>query len=155
MPPDIDIKIDVTDVQAVLAAIADDANKQRIAERVADDVVLPALSRDKYPSPSGAPMHFVSAKQRAYVMAAIRSGAIKVPYQRTGDTGASYQKSPIADGVTVVSSKASAEFTRGPGQAAYHKGNWPTHEDVATSLEGEAAKVATDEMTAIIGDAAP
>jgi len=150
---DMSITIDATPALTVLHAITDDALYEKMANAVADEDVLPALM--KYPSPSGAPMRFKSAKQRAYVIAAIRSGAIQVPYQRTGRTGSSYAKQSIAGGVAVVSNLASAEYTRGPGQAEYHRGNWTTHEELAIELEADAALTALGVIVDAIGDAAP
>lgn len=150
---DTKITIDASAALAVLQAIQDPAMRERMAERVADEVVLPALA--KYPEQSHKKMEWKSAKQRAYVMAAIRSGDIQVPYVRTGDYGASFQKQPFADGLALVSNLSYAPFVRGPGQAEYHKGNWTTLEDLADQLELDAALAALAEIVETIGDAAP
>lgn len=150
---DISVKIDASAAQAALDRVSDTGNPQRIAEAVADQVVIPNLA--KYPAPSGRPMKWKSEKQRRFVMAAIADGSIDVPYQRTGDTGASYEKVPISDGLALQSPLPSAEYTRGPGQAEYFKGTWPTHEDIAAQSESDAALVATAELVEIIGDAGP
>jgi hypothetical protein len=128
-------------------------NAQRIAEKVADEVIIPNLA--KYPAPSGKKMQFKSARQRAFVMAAIKTGDIQVPYQRTGNLSASYQKVPTGNGLLLTSSLPYAEYVRGPGQAPYFKGTWPTHEDIARDSESDAALSATAAMVEIIGDAGP
>lgn len=139
---DAKITIDASAAQRALSKLDDPAVKRDMAEAVADENVLPALSQANYPPPSGKPMQFVSDKQRRGFFAKLRSGQIQVPYGRTGRTGASYTKQVIADGVAVTSGLASAEYTRGPGQAAYHRDTWQTHEEIAQSLEGEAAQTA-------------
>lgn len=148
---DAKVTIDATQVQKALQALQDEATRQRMAEAVADDNVLPALRQ--YPPQSGKPMQWASEKQRRYVMAAIRAGAIQVPYQRTGNYAASFQKQPIPDGMSVVSQLAYAPYVRGPGQAAYHRGNWDTLEDLAQSLEDQAAITATAILLDAVGDA--
>ena len=148
---DLSVKIDAADALKALDAVSDPSVAQRIAEKVADDVVLPNLA--KYPRASGKKQSFKSDKSRRFFFAALADGSIDVPYQRSGDTGASYEKQGLADGIALVSSLPSAEYTRGPGQATYHKGTWPTHEEIAQQSEGDAALVATAVLVEIIGDA--
>jgi len=142
---DYKLTIDATTALAMLAKLEDKAVYRTVAEAVADDVVLPALAQANYPAQSGKKMKFASDKARRYFFAALADGAIQVPYQRSGDTGSSYEKVDIPDGITVISAKASAAYTRGggPDQAEYHRGNWKTHEELALSLEGPAADTAT------------
>lgn len=150
---DLSVKIDAADALKALDAISDPSVPRQIAEKVANDVVLPNLA--KYPRASGKKQPFRSDKSRRFFFAALADGAMEVPYQRSGDTGASYEKQNITDGIALVSSLPSAEYTRGPGQAAYHKGNWPTHAEIAAQSEGDAALVATAVLVEIIGDAGP
>lgn len=144
----LDVKIDVADVLRILDKIDDPALARKIAEAVADEDVLPALQ--KYPPQSGKPMR-MTPKQRAWFFAQLRAGAISVPYQRTGRYGQSFQKQPASNGVSVVSGLSYAPFVRGPGQAAYHKGNWDTLEQLAESLEADAALTATGVIVDEIG----
>lgn len=152
---DLSVTIDAADALKALDRASDPHNAQRIADDVADQVVIPNLA--KYPTASGKRMKWKSEKQRRFVMAAIRSGDIEVPYHRTGNLSASYQKQPLADGLALVSNAAYAGYVRGggPDQAEYHKGNWHTHEQIAQASEGDAALVATATMVEIIGEAAP
>ena len=150
---DISVHIDATAALAALDTIDSRALIFTIANAVADDVVLPNLA--KYPSPSGRKMRFVSAKQRAYVMAAIRDGAIRIPYARTGALSASYQKILAHDGLTLSSTAAYAAYVRGPGQAAYFTGVWDTHEAIAQQSEADARSVAEAAITDAVGDAGP
>lgn len=150
---DAKIEIDATAVLAVLQAIQDPDMKARAAERAADEVVLPALQ--KYPTQSHKKMEWKSEKQRRFVMAAIQSRDIQVPYVRSGDYGSSFQKQPFSDGLSLVSNLSYAPFVRGPGQAEYHKGNWTTLEDLASELELDATLAALAEVVETIGDAAP
>lgn len=138
---DVKIVVDAQQALALLERVTSPALPGKIANAVADEDVLPALRT--YPSPSGKPQGFKSDKSRRYFFAALRSGKIDVPYRRTGKTAASYQKQTTGDGVDVVSSLPSAVYTRGTPQAAYFKGVWPSHEDLARSLEADAALTAT------------
>jgi hypothetical protein len=148
---DVSVKIDTSAVQKVLDAVADRRLARKMAEAVADEDVLPALR--KYPPASGRKQQWVSERQRRFVMASIAQGSIQVPYHRSGRTGASYVKQGISDGITVISGLASAEYTRGPDQAAYFKGNWDTHEDIALALEADATLTATGVIVDTIDNA--
>lgn len=150
---DVTLQIDVAAVKAALDRLDDPHLPSIIAQAIADEDVIPALQ--KYPPQSRKPQPFVSAQQRRAFFAKLRSGEISVPYHRTGRTGSSYTKQAIPDGVVVSSSLPSAAYTRGPGQAAYHKGTWPTHETLAQQLEGDAALTATGVIVKAIGDAGP
>ncbi len=141
MTADLKVTIDVTQALKALEAIDSPATRTAVATTVADEVVLPALH--KYPPKSGKKMQWASDKQRRFFFAQLRAGAIQVPYQRTGDYGRSFEKQGISDGVALVSGLAYAPYVRGPGQAAYHKGNWTSLEELATSLESLAALAAT------------
>lgn len=149
---DIKIKVDAKQVLDMLDKIDSPQLREKAAESVADQVVLPALAEGKYPKASGRTRKdvygtaFKTDKQRRFFFAALASGAISIPYQRSGDTGTSYQKRPIPDGISVYSDKPSAGYTRGDGnnpQVAYFRGVWDTHEELAKQLEGDAALAAT------------
>ena len=148
---DVSVKVDASAAQRVLDAVADKRLKRTIAEAIADEDVLPALH--KYPPASGKKMQWVSDRQRRFVMASIAQGSIQVPYHRSGRTGSSYAKQDISDGITVVSGLPSAEYTRGPDQAAYFRGVWDTHEDIAAALEGDAILTATGVIVEAIEEA--
>lgn len=145
----LDVKIDVADALRILDKIDDPALVRKIAEAVADEDVKPALA--KYPPRSGKKMQWASDAQRRGFFARLRAGAITVPYQRTGDYGRSFQKQPISNGIALVSGLAYAPYVRGPGQAAYHKGNWTTLDELAQSLEADAALTATGVIVDEIG----
>lgn len=138
---DVKITVDASDVLRLLDKLDEDKLRPKIADAVADEVVLPALK--KYPPKSNKPMKFQSAGQRKAFFAKLRAGSIRVPYQRTGKFGSSFEKQRTAAGVNLTSSLSYAPYVRGPGQAAYHKGNWDTLEQLADNLEGDAALAAT------------
>lgn len=146
----LDVKIDAAAALKALEKIDDPALIKRIAEAVADEDVLPALK--KYPPQSRKPMQ-MTPKQRAWFFAQLRSGAISAPYQRTGRYGQSFQKQPMSNGVALVSGLSYAPYVRGPGQAAYHAGNWDTLEQLAQQLEADAALTATGVIVDEIGAA--
>lgn len=149
MPVDIKITIDASDALRALAKLDESTLRPKIANAVADEVVLPALH--KYPPQSGKPMKFQTSAQRKAFFAKLRSGEITVPYRRTGRFGRSFEKRPIADGLALTSNLAYAPFVRGPGQASYHKGNWDTLDELAEQLEGDAALAATAAIVEEIG----
>lgn len=85
------------------------------------------------PAPSGRSMlpFIKSEKQLRWLMWAINSGAITVPYPRTGETRNSFKQEVKSLGAefigTVGSSRTSAIWTLDEKrQAAYHKGTWWT-----------------------------
>jgi hypothetical protein len=142
------ITIDATEALRILERVTSPALPGKIANAVADEDVLPALRT--YPSPSGKKQGFKSDKSRRFFFAALADGKIDVPYRRTGRTAASYQKQTTGDGVDVASSLPSAVYTRGTPQAAYFKGVWETHDQLALKLTDDAALTATGVIVAEI-----
>lgn len=137
-----DIAITIPDLDKALRALSYDAGQlgAEMANAVADEVVIPRLR--EYPPASGRGQAFRSAKARRFFFAALRSGAITVPYRRTGDLGRRVGKDPFRGGIHVNLLSNHAEIVRGDGQAKYHKGTWPTVAQVAKESEGEAGPVA-------------
>ena len=132
-------KIDASDL-AKITALLDGPLGQDIAQAVADEAVIPELAKEPFRTP-GKKMQFVSARQRAFVMAAIRSGAIQVPYVRTGKIGMS-EKRATSSGVDVVVPAPYSDLVRTKGkQARYHEGTWPTTEDIAREIESDEAEL--------------
>jgi hypothetical protein len=89
------------------------------------------------------PHHWASEKQRRYVMWAISTGNLKVPYQRTGKYGDSWQiiKLPDGNGYMLRSNYPAAKFIAGNayGQMQYHlhQGRWMTlRAAMETAVEG-------------------
>ena len=127
-----------------------------IAQRIAKEAVLPRLAQ--YPPASGRKQPFVSAQSRKYFFAALRSGALVVPYRRSGALGkpSSWGQTPGSDGLTLTSKQAYSDLVRTKGkQAAYFKGTWPTTEMVARSCDADAALIATAVLVEAIGGAGP
>lgn len=94
-----------------------------------------------YPPPARKPYPFVSDRQRRYVMAAIRSGEITVPYRRSGQLGRSITGRVEELGGQVVgiigTNLRAAPWVigerateHGGPQARYHQGTWWTLEGV-------------------------
>ena len=148
---DAKITVDDTQVRKALAALTSEDTRRDMALVVADEVVLPAIQ--KYPPQSGKPMQWANDRQRRAFFAKLRSGAITVPYQRTGNYGGSFQKQMIRDGVALVSHLPYAPYVRGEEQAAYHRGNWDTLEQIALAQEQSAADAALVVVLAAVGDA--
>ncbi len=134
------IKIDASDLQQKINALVDAGLARDIAQAVADEAVIPELAKEPFRTP-GKKMIFVSAKQRAFVIAAIRTGDIQVPYVRTGKIGMS-EKHQTTNGVDVVVPAEYSDLVRTKGkQARYHEGTWPTTEDIARELEADVVEV--------------
>lgn len=95
-----------------------------------------------YPPASHKPMVWASEAQRRFVMAAIRSGEIEVPYRRTGDLSRAWTSEVSETGTDVVG-RLGNNTVYGPyvmgkeTQAAYHAGTWPVAAEVAEeSMDG-------------------
>lgn len=145
-------RIDTSDLRKVEAALSDDLGRD-IAESIADEAVVPELAKEPFRT-TRKKMIFVSARQRAFVIAAIRSGQIQVPYQRTGKIGIS-EKHPTTNGVDVVVPVEYSDLVRTKGlQAKYHEGTWPTDEDIAEKIESDIAEpIATAAVVKRLQDA--
>lgn len=94
---------------------------------------------DRYPGPYTGGAHFVSARQRKYVMWAIKHGVIQVPYVRTGKLGQSWTwhitntgsglRGEIGTNLSYARWVQSSQH-----QARIHRGRW------ITDAQAEAAK---------------
>ena len=133
------VKLDTAELEAALSRMGDAELARGIANAVADEAVLPELA--KYPAPSRKKQPFKSGKSRKFFFAALKKGAISVPYRRSGKLGTSFKKQPFGKGVDVASALGYAELVVGEKQGGYFKGNWPSVKDVAAKVEGDAAEL--------------
>jgi hypothetical protein len=132
-------KIDLSDLQQKIAQVTGPELIRDIAEAIYKEAVDPELAKE--PMRSGKKMQFVSAKQRGFVMSAIRRGDINVPYRRTGQIGISQFQATSSGGEAVVPVEYS-DLVRTKGkQAKYHEGTWPTTDEIAEKIEGDIAEV--------------
>lgn len=97
-----------------------------------------------YPPPSRKKFNFKSERQRRFVMAAIRTGMLRVPYYRrhSGGLAGSWRRrvEERARGlVGIVASKISyGPYVMSPSlQAEYHRGTWPTTADVVKEVSDD------------------
>jgi hypothetical protein len=119
-----------------LRDVGGDALARAVADAVAKQAVLPETRA--VPAQSGKPQPFTSNAQRRAFFAKLKSGAIKVPYQRTGQLVAGWRQ---ADAFTVENSTQRAAFVvTAKTQAKYHKGNWPTEADIAAKVQSSTAE---------------
>lgn len=145
----ISITIDITDAQAKLDRLDIERKRPEIAKSIAQQVLRPNLA--KYPGQTHAKQPFVSDKQRRYFFAALKKGAIEVPYRRTGGLGSDWTEQETGDGLTLTSNKTYSDLVRTKGkQADYHASNWPSTDQIAEDSEADAALVATAELVTII-----
>lgn len=133
------VNLNLSDLIDKLNGITSADLARDIAEAVANEAVQPELAKE--PFRSGKKMQFVSSKQRAFVLAAIRGGAITVPYVRTGKIGIS-EKHTTSNGIDVVVPAEYSDLVRTKGrQAKYHEGTWDTTEDIAQKIESDTAEL--------------
>ena len=120
-----------------------------VAEATRNEVApYPGASRKRQP--------FQSDKSRRYFFAALKSGAITVPYQRTGLIGRSWQVHPTATGAELTNNARGVDWVHSArGQARYHKGNWETDDAAARRVEdsGMPERIATDVLNDLIRQA--
>ncbi len=146
------VKIDVAAALAALSRVEARALEKAITNKVAEEIILPKLA--EYPPASGKKMVFVSERQRRYVMMMIRSGAMPVPYHRSGRLGRSWVKQPLNGGMAIISRLAYAPYVVGDGeQAAYHRGNWDTLDTMAAEIDDDVSQAASAAVVDLVGDA--
>ncbi len=134
----IDISLDLSDLLSKLARLSDADLERAIADAVATEAVIPEGA--KYPAQSHRAQPFTSAVQRRAFFAKLRSGAISVPYRRTGTLGGSATKQPFQSGVAVTWTAPYADIVIGEKQAKYF-GNWPNVTKIAQRVESDTAEL--------------
>ena len=104
------------------------------ADEAFADALIEALV--KYPRPKGAPQPFVSPQQRRGFFAALRSGKITVPYQRTQTLTRGWRKQRTQKGLFVINNTPYASLVQGTKreQSAYHQSWWKSYNDVAQEV---------------------
>ena len=134
-------RIDISDLQQKLAQITGPDLTRDIAQAVAKEAVEPELAKEPFRTQPYKKMQFVSDKQRAFVMAAIRTGDIQVPYRRTGQIGISEQHATTS-GMDVTVPVEYSDLVRTKGkQAKFHEGTWEDTESIASRLEADIVEV--------------
>ena len=134
------VKIDMSDLIHKLDTLTGGSFVRDVAQAVADEAVVPELAKEPFRT-TRKKMIFVSARQRAFVMAAIRRGDIQVPYVRTGKIGLS-EKRQTTNGMDVTVPVAYSDYVRTKGkQARYHDPLWPTTDDIAREIEADEAEL--------------
>lgn len=150
--------IDHAALQRILEALEElgrpPADLVRImGEAVARDSVLKRTAN--YPDNRRAPQPFKSAKQRRFFFAALRSGQITVPYQRTGDLGRGWRYQPGGRGGEVTNGVPYAAMVMGSKgqQAGYFSGKgWLSIDQIAQEAEAQDAPwIAQGAVTLWIG----
>ena len=134
-------RIDTSDLEQKLSQVTGPDLVRAIAQSVAKEAVEPELAKEPFRTQPYKKMQFVSAKQRAFVMAAIRTKDIQVPYRRTGAIGISEQHQ-TTNGIDVVVPAEYSDLVRTKGkQAKYHEGTWEDTESIAARLEADIVEV--------------
>lgn len=106
----------------------------RMVQKIADDG---AAFAKQYPGPpTGFKMQFKSAKQRRFFFSALRSGAIHVPYVRTGAEGRGWLVRLQPGGETFTAQLYNnipyKKYVQGYAneQARIHRGRWSSQEQI-------------------------
>ena len=136
------IKVKVLNAEVVASGMRRFASDARVLSRGVlrrrGEAVISALRRYP-PAYRGVPAHrWASERQRRYVLAALRAGTIKVPYQRTRAYAAAWHLEEEKQGFSLTTAGRSADrYARyvggdafGRGQAHIHAGRWPLVADV-------------------------
>ncbi len=133
-------RIDISDLEAKLRQVTGPDLVRAIAQAVAKEAVEPELAKEPFRT-THKKMQFVSAKQRAFVMAAIRTGDIQVPYRRTGQIGISEQHA-TTNGMDVVVPVEYSDLVRTKGkQARYHQPLWDDTDTISQRIESDTAEL--------------
>jgi hypothetical protein len=134
------VNVNLSDLIDKLGALTGADLARDIAQKVADEAVMPELAKEPFRA-TRKKMQFTSGKQRAFVMAGIRSGSLQVPYVRTGKIGIS-EKHATSNGIDVVVPAEYSDLVRTRGkQAKYHEGTWPTDFDIAEKIQNDTAEI--------------
>lgn len=104
-----------------------------------------------YPPPRRKPMRWKSAKQRRWFFANLRKGNIRVPYVRrhSGGLAGAWTEKVQVRGMTLVGIVGN-RISYGPyvmhpqKQAEYHRGNWPTTDDITKKVAPTISKIFQD-----------
>lgn len=132
--------INTSDLEAKLNQVTGPDLIRAIAEKVAKEAVEPEIAKEPFRT-TRKKMQFVSNKQRAFVMAAIRDGRIEVPYRRTGQIGISEQHA-TSNGIDVTVPVEYSDLVRTKGkQAKYHQPLWEDTETISARLEADVVEV--------------
>lgn len=132
--------VNISDLEAKLKQVTGPDLVRTIADMVAKEAVQPELAKEPFRT-TRKKMQFVSARQRAFVMAAIRRGDIQVPYRRTGQIGISQQQQ-TTNGIDVIVPVEYSDLVRTKGkQARYHQPLWDDTETIAQRLEADVVEI--------------
>lgn len=125
-----------------------DALEQKLGRMAAIDVLKSPMHKATkriyaqtqiYPPASGKPMQWKSVKQRRWFFANLNDGNIEVPYRRkkSGGLAGSWVERVTVRNQTLVGI-VGTDISYGPlvmhpdKQAEYHRGNWPTTDDIVS-----------------------
>lgn len=120
------VKLVMTDLQPALRAVS-----IAIASEAMDRI-------SPYPVSSRKPQAFKTAKQRRGFFAKLRSGAIRVPYRRSGDTLGRWSITPTSNGATLRNTSPHAGFMHAEKQAKYFQNSgWRSVKNVANEIQND------------------
>jgi hypothetical protein len=117
---------------------------REIQEEAARRAALETIAIAKpEPAPSGRKQPFKSLKSQRYFFAALKSGAITVPYRRSHALQDAWNWRPAPYGADVENAHPHADITVAKAtRSAYHKGTWKDEEQIARLAEKPARDAA-------------
>lgn len=148
MPVDITLRIDGLKQALEALNIPESEMKARAGKAAALAVIAVAKP---YPDQSRKKQPFRSAKSRKYFFAALKSGAIQVPYRRTHALQDGWDWKPDGDGAEVFNSSEHAKWAIDKAtRSKYHKGTWKDEEQIAKAAEQDAHDAAETAIVSLV-----
>jgi hypothetical protein len=145
-----DVRITIAGLRETLDALQKtQADLVQAAAKPAAEAVL-AIAKP-YPSPSRARQPFKSDKSRRFFFAALRSGAISVPYRRTNAMGNAWDWQPTPDGAVATNPHPHAAMTIVKDTRFRYHRNWPTEEQIAANAAEPARAAAEAGIIRLVG----
>ena len=147
--PDVKIRIDGLKEALAKLNIPESEMKTKAGKAAALEVISVAKPE---PAASGKKQPFTSAKSRRYFFAALRSGAITVPYQRSHELQDGWDYKPTGDGAEVFNTSSHAALTIDKAtRTKYHKGGpWKDEYKIAKEAETAAGDAAEQAIVSLV-----
>jgi hypothetical protein len=146
----VDVKITIAGLRETIDSL--NLVKSDLVQAAAKPAAEAVLSVAKpYPPASRARQPFRSDKSRRFFFAALRSGAITVPYRRTGAMGNAWDWQPTPDGALVVNPHPHADMTIVKNTRFRYHRTWADEEQIAAKAAEPARAAAEAGIIRLVG----